>query len=104
MIHEEKKEYQCDKCNKTFSLIQNLKRHISTIHEVTAKMFQCTLCEKSFSRKYELMMHINGAHEKIKKFQCDVCSKGFARKDVFKDHIKIHLGKRELCNFCDNAF
>ena len=52
--HDQDSEIICDKCtttNKTFSSINELKRHNQEIHEKN-KFFQCPKCEATFTRKY----------------------------------------------------
>ena len=73
--------FQCERCNKFFTLKGSLNRHIKTIHE-EHRPFKCTVCEKNFNRKYDLKMHFSSVHEKKKpckcEVRCEICTVKFA--------------------------
>ena len=58
--HGEKK-HLCDLCGKGFSRF-SLKKHIEAVHG-GLKNFQCNYCEKSFSQLGNLKRHIQSIHE-----------------------------------------
>lgn len=64
---------QCTICNKRFSKVAHLNRHIK-IH-AAIKPYICELCNKGFARAEQLMNHMN-AHSGIKPHVCKICSKG----------------------------
>ena len=49
-------EYQCDKCDKTASSVQALKRHVLSSH-VLEKIFKCDECDWSFKTGSKLKRH-----------------------------------------------
>jgi DNA repair exonuclease SbcCD ATPase subunit len=53
-------------------------------------LFDCYLCEKSFSELKLLKKHLSHVHEKIKKFKCLYCEKKFKKLQVKKFHEKDH--------------
>ncbi|KAI5696985.1 hypothetical protein M8J76_004303 [Diaphorina citri] len=74
--------YACDRCDKRFSLLQNLKRHLA-IHERIA--YQCNVCDKKYSRLSDYKIHMN-MHNGFK-YQCHICLKCTSRKNYLKRHI-----------------
>ena len=61
-IHEDRKEYQCDTCEKTFSRQHELNRHIITVHE-GKRDYKCESCGKTFSFNQSLKKHVYTVHE-----------------------------------------
>ncbi len=53
MVNGEVKTHQCQICNGTFSKKENLKTHVSRIHDKN-KLFNCDYCNKSFEVKKNL--------------------------------------------------
>ncbi|XP_072035448.1 uncharacterized protein [Amphiura filiformis] len=47
---------QCEICHYTFTLKENLKRHVRIAH-LKEKPFKCDLCPKRYARKYRLTAH-----------------------------------------------
>eukprot|EP01083_Nonionella_stella_P178865 633239_1 len=76
-IRERIRKFSCESCDKTFTLKNNLKRHISDVHDYIRK-FKCDSCDKNFSRKSTLKQHVNEVHEQIRKFSCDSCDQSFS--------------------------
>ena len=62
MVHEGRKDFNCEKCNKSFSTAQNLNKHIHCVHE-GRKDFICGKCEKSFATASSLKTHNHRVHE-----------------------------------------
>lgn len=62
---ERSQNYECDFCNKNFSCIQNLKRHIQTIHRIenkTQPTIECPLCDEVFHKLLSLEKHLQLNH------------------------------------------
>ena len=47
--------YTCETCQKTFTHMRNLKRHVKDVHG--EKKFVCEQCGESFTRKVNLERH-----------------------------------------------
>ena len=60
---------------------------MQTVHE-GRKDFKCNICDKSFGRPVELKKHKKRRHDKNKNFICDKCGKGFPVKDSLKVHVE----------------
>ena len=58
MFHEEQKNFQCDSCEKFFTLKQNLKIHIKNVHE-GKRNYKFDICRNIFSPKQNLHTHKN---------------------------------------------
>ena len=72
MVHEEKKPFKCELCDKSFFQKVDRKKHVESIHE-GKKPFKCELCDKSFSQKGSRKIHVESVHEGKKPFQCEIC-------------------------------
>ncbi|XP_068696577.1 zinc finger protein 664-like isoform X1 [Montipora foliosa] len=98
----EEKSFQCTHCDKSFSQIGHLQRHIRT--HTGQKPFHCKNCEKSFSDSGDLRRH-ERTHSGDKPFKCDQCDRWFRQRCHLKDHKKFHSGERPFeCKMCEKAF
>ncbi|CAB0043997.1 unnamed protein product, partial [Trichogramma brassicae] len=66
-IHEGRKDFACDKCEKKFGQKWILLQHQKTVHE-GRKDYACDKCEKKFGFKSHLLSHHNTIHEGRKDF------------------------------------
>ena len=76
------KEHKCDSCNKAFSIIEKLNKHV-LVH----KEHKCDLCGKKFSSIGNMKQH--GCSHK-----CDTCGKSFSQEEFLKKHINGVLEDR----------
>ena len=87
-------------CEKHYSRISSLNRHIKTFHE-KQKQFSCKFCMKQFGFKNNMIRHEMILHST----KCEYCEKGFVKKYDLQDHIKeSHEGKLFVCDVCDTVF
>ena len=56
-IHDEKTQYNCDPCGKSFKSKSNLTSHEKNLHSGLPKSHRCDICDKSFSDKSTLIKH-----------------------------------------------
>ncbi|XP_014879795.1 oocyte zinc finger protein XlCOF19-like, partial [Poecilia latipinna] len=99
---ERRKPFSCETCEKRFTAISTLNRHIR-IH-TGEKPFSCVTCGKRFSRKQHLTLHMR-IHTGEKPFSCVNCGKGFSRKQHLTLHMRIHTGEKPFsCGNCGKGF
>ena len=54
--HTQEKPFQCDRCDRRFSVESNLKRHQRTVHTIDRR-YSCTICGKTFNQKCNVKRH-----------------------------------------------
>ena len=82
---DEAGQYQCGKCEKTFSNYQNINRHNKSAHE--GLKFPCNNCNQTFTQNAGLQRHIKNIHEGVT-FSCDFCDQVFTQKSHLTTHKK----------------
>ena len=96
---------KCELCNKLFSRIFTLNRHIAVVHE-KQKKYQCHICNKCFGRQVHVQLHIDSVHDKLKPHKCSLCAKSFSSKGNVNKHIDMaHKNLRpHVCQICNKRF
>ncbi|GJQ80881.1 hypothetical protein Trydic_g14139 [Trypoxylus dichotomus] len=98
-IHENKKSYKCEQCDKTFRTMITLKRHMHV-----NKTYECDVCSKIFSQKAHWTVH-KRTHTGEKPYGCDHCDKRFTAPSHYKMHLKTHTGEKPWqCEYCTQRF
>lgn len=80
--------YSCHRCDKRFSLLQNLKRHLA-IHEGIT--YTCGVCDRTYSRLSDYKIHVK-MHVGLK-FECPICFKCTSRPSYLKKHMIMLHGR-----------
>ena len=108
----------CEYCQKTFSSLMTLNKHIKNIHRKKnvgllkkpnntgfLKTHKCEFCGNFFSTRGTLKQHKN-IHKKDKLFKCILCQKSFVAESRLTRHKReVHEGKTEKkCGFCGKKF
>ena len=94
------KLFPCPHCRYVTDRRNNLKRHISTMHQACDKLLEC--CGVSFSTKASLREHIMIFHHNG--YSCPYCGRRFCRKALLKRHLSVHSGQKDYtCPSCDYA-
>ena len=87
-VHENiEKSYQCNECDTTFKLVEQLKRHVEIVH-LNIKPFKCETCFKEWPTSGKLTRHIDTVHLNKKNYHCPICDTSF--KSELKRHMKSH--------------
>ena len=104
--------HQCKFCEKSFSRIEKLFKHVNSVHSKKkpipmaeaiqnqpsnaqsdkALPHKCPLCKQRFATMVTLMNHLTLAHYK-QKFTCELCDLSFPSKDIFNLHLEVDHGK-----------
>ena len=87
--------FKCRKCDNTFNLKNDLKKHIQEQHP---RRVECDFCEKVFENNYELETHVV-EHRAEKNFSCEVCNKGFYLQWRLEKHKSVHNKTTKVCHF-----
>ena len=62
LVHEKRRDFKCEKCEKAFVNIRELNAHVTAIHE-GKKPFKCEICNVDFGYEKNLKNHIKFIHE-----------------------------------------
>lgn len=85
--HVVSKSHKCQYCERSFQHSENLKRHVSTVHERSkVKRCVCEHCGKTFNYQMNLQEHIMSAHRQKQPYICDRCNAGFVRRKDLLAH------------------
>lgn len=85
---EEKKLYPCQLCDKKYSTMTNIYRHVRAQHN----FFLCSLCMHMFELESDLKEHIHVCPKMDeRKPQCSVCMQYFSNSWSLTRHVKIHV-------------
>ncbi|CAB0032136.1 unnamed protein product [Trichogramma brassicae] len=104
-VHDGHKEFTCDNCETKFTQKSSLLSHQKTVHD-GRKDFTCDNCETKFTQKSSLLSHQKTVHEGRKDFACDKCETKYTRKLSLLTHQKtVHEGRNDYsCNQCEKKF
>jgi len=102
--YQERELRKCSYCEKVFSTIWNLTKHMQNTHE--AKSVPCDICGKMIKSSYYLGVHIKNAHGE-RRFKCEVsgCVSAFQSKTHLMDHVAaVHENiARYTCSVCGKS-
>lgn len=91
-VHEGKKIFQCKFCPKQYTQSNNLKIHMQNSHEKANSINKCNWCNKNFSGIGPLNRHIRVIHENSEKYICNECDKIFNDGGALKRHTQENKG------------
>jgi uncharacterized Zn-finger protein len=85
-VHLGEKPFECPEegCNISFGRAGDVKRHIQVHDE--KKKYKCEFCDRSFGRSDHMRSHVRTVHQNIKPFKCQLCGNSFARPRQLRLH------------------
>ncbi|KAK3723805.1 hypothetical protein QZH41_019481, partial [Actinostola sp. cb2023] len=87
-----KEGYTCGKCNKIFTSLSYLARHIKRVcPDMSCRKWKCTLCDKAFRHPFGLQQHVY-THTGERPHKCPLCPKAFYSSNDLRRHSRIHSG------------
>lgn len=104
-LPEKTSNKQCKICNKTFSRIANLSRHLNNKHGKENVLPRCNLCSRVFNDKNHLANHMC-QNSNQQEFKCNICQKLFLRECYLIRHLKSHPATEtyKKCEVCFKQF
>ena len=107
-VHDEKHPsglpYKCGVCEKRFSKLKSVHRHVRLIHmKEEDKTFVCHICKRGFTLSAALRTHMR-LHANSKPYKCRLCNKKFRQVGHIKDHLLHHGGAHLKCTLCNKMF
>ena len=93
-VHDKKKSFKCDACDKVFMRSNNLKLHIDSVHE-GRKSFTCDFCKSEFTQNSSLRRHMDRKHGEKKRFKCSTCNASFVEMRSFNEHMCLLFMKEK---------
>ena len=100
-VHKDKKPFQCQICDQTFSQEINMKTHVTLCH-TTDKPFPCEKCGKSFARTYDVNVHTKKVHNDREYQMCNLCGKQLL-KESLQSHKKTHTKDDRMLNMWESS-
>ncbi len=102
IVHStDNKIFNCQFCESTFRLYQELRTHEAT-HKRTLANINLKRCKICGIVCDNLLAHLKEHHEY---FECDLCKRVYGRKNHLKLHMKTHIDAREYsCSICPKKF
>ena len=98
VIHSDKKPFQCELCPQAFKLKQHVKLHSKTQHTISSGEFQCNLCQKVLSQARTLAKHMKEVHEKSEIHRCALCD--YSASLPYKFTLMLHNNIKFECPRC----
>ncbi|OXA64666.1 Krueppel 1 [Folsomia candida] len=101
-IHTKERPYKCEVCQRAFEHSGKLHRHMR-IH-TGERPHRCQICQKTFIQSGQLVIHMR-THTGEKPYVCKVCNKGFTCSKQLKVHTRTHTGEKPYtCDICGKSF
>ncbi|XP_043916369.1 zinc finger and BTB domain-containing protein 40 [Protopterus annectens] len=98
---------QCLSCEKGFSTITSLNKHMKTEH-ADLKLLECGKCSELFSTQASLEVHTKYKHSGSQPFRCMYCSASFRYLGALQHHINTdHFSESDStygCEVCGELF
>ncbi|CAL8111122.1 unnamed protein product [Orchesella dallaii] len=85
--------FSCSVCEKVFTRVRDLRRHLNKFHETKDKVHFCVNCDKAYTIQQTFDLHKTIQHPSKGKLPCDddYCLEEFDDVDLLREHLKTHL-------------
>ena len=97
----------CPYCRQVLKTRNALSRHISVVH-LDVKNFQCDKCDKSYATKADVNKHIRATHSEGRNVmvECEICGEEFKECYIKRHQYYKHKGNNlpKQCPFCSKDF
>lgn len=120
VTHTNKKNKRCPICDKKFTLLCYVKKHLLVVHkrkysidmireaqnyelnDKQSEYFECHICKKTMTgetmseMRNSLKCHLRTAHQSENclydgnLYECLICNRGFKKKHILSEHLLIH--------------
>lgn len=97
--------FQCDKCDRSYTLFSSLRKH-QKLH-TKSNAFICKTCGRAFIKASTLALHERRNHDENARFNCEGCEKPFRTIGHLLDHrtrTQHFAGKPFICEGCADTF
>uniref|UniRef100_A0A1Q3FLM4 C2H2-type domain-containing protein n=1 Tax=Culex tarsalis TaxID=7177 RepID=A0A1Q3FLM4_CULTA len=95
--------FACDRCDKSYSLMDSLRDHFNTHTDKPKKLHVCRICNKVFAFAGGLHAH-ELVHSDALPYKCEYCDKAFKAAVRLIEHRRTHTGERPFVCKCGVAF
>jgi len=83
----QEKKHRCDKCNKMFTTLKGLEKHVAAHTDTDQFPYHCSLCPRKFSIYGSLQGHLKKQHHGEKTIQCPLCDQKFMKRVGLRMHL-----------------
>ncbi|KAF8782616.1 zinc finger protein 782-like [Argiope bruennichi] len=107
------KQFTCPECREEFDNWRGLAMHLWREHTVDIDLHSCTECSYKTFSFFKLDNH-RKIHSEERAYVCDTCGKGFKQISQLRNHVVIHLDRKNLpekrwyseqeCDICGRKF
>ena len=106
LVHESQKLRKCDICGQSYKT--SLQKHIDIVHK--ERNAKCDTCAKEYCDMDNLKRHVETVHNKKKKLECEIClmTMTFAYKNTYQRHMyrSHNVGQQKIlqCEQCEKSY
>ena len=102
-VHTKKEREKCPYCKKTFKNKRSLDEHKKTRHHYHKNQYKCKQCNQVFQYMSKLKRHINSTHSTKPCWECLDCKKTFNSRSTLGEHWKREHGDCEKLYKCSQC-
>lgn len=97
-------QWTCCECSNVFRVVDDLRDHFATIHNIISVRYPCIDCPKVYSKYVSFISHVK-YHRPFLKYSCDICYKWYTTTKEIDIHQTTHFEEDPYqCNTCGKRF